>query len=127
MGATAGGAAMAIPRSAGVPVTGVIALLPWSGGMAVAFVHRGPVGSGTRTTSKRNRGMGIRLGPPPSFPSPSPPDEEPNPFLPDTSHDPAVARCSGCMKQFTADQYIALAQEENVTSCSGCGGEVMFF
>lgn len=73
--------------------------------------------------------MAINCGPFPLRPLPSSREkEEKNPFLPDDSHDPAVARCSGCLKQFTADQYVSLVQDDARTLClaPGCKGEVFF-
>jgi len=72
--------------------------------------------------------MGINCGPFPLRPLPSSQVQEENPYLPDDSHDPAVARCSECLKRFTADQYVSLIQDEARTLCHvpGCGGEVFF-
>lgn len=70
--------------------------------------------------------MGINFGPFPRLPPSG--EGEKNPFLPDDSHDPAVARCSGCLKKFTADQYVSLVQDDTRTLClaPGCKGEVFF-
>lgn len=115
----------ATPRSEVVPVTLVPGPRGKSVGMAVVSALSGFVGVVILTTARRDRGMGINFGPPPVTP-PTPSPEERNPFFPDTTDDPHVARCSGCLREFTADQYVALPQEENLTVCSSCGNEVMF-
>ena len=70
--------------------------------------------------------MGINFGPPPAVNNTL--ASERNPFLPDSSDDPHVAKCSSCGRGYTVDQFSNCPQDENLTLCSssGCKGEVVF-